>query len=157
LGVWLEQVGLEQQPRLAEFLEAEEGWETAVETVLGSYLEAICVDSADSILGELQDLTKQSLVVFETHASSSGASADSLALASKLRSRWDLSSLLSGIYCAETMQQARQMNLQAHESVVLADGTWLGKDWIKISRGSDSKAGVLHREKRGVQRAVGAL
>ncbi|OQW77513.1 MAG: chromosome segregation protein SMC [Proteobacteria bacterium ST_bin11] len=147
LGVWLEQVGLEQQPRLAEFLDAEEGWETAVETVLGGYLEAICVDSADSILGELQDLSKQSLVVFETHVSSIGVSVDSVALASKLRSRWDLSSLLSGIYCAETMQQARQMNLQAHESVVLVDGTWLGKDWIKISRGSDSKAGVLHREK----------
>ncbi|WKJ89385.1 chromosome segregation protein SMC [Methylomonas montana] len=147
LGVWLEQVGLEQQPRLAEFLEAEEGWETAVETVLGSYLEAICVDSADAILGELQDLTKQSLIVFETHASSSAAAAGPTALASKLRSSWDLSSLLSGIYCAETMQQARQMKLQPHESVVLADGTWLGKDWIKISRGSDSKAGVLHREK----------
>lgn len=147
LAVWLEQVGLEQQPRLAEFLEAEEGWETALETVLGSYLEAICVDSADSFLSELQELTKQSLIVFETRPAETGANSDTVGLASKLLSRWDLSSLLSGIYCAESMQQARSMNLQAHESVVLADGTWLGKDWIKISRGSDSKAGVLHREK----------
>ncbi|PPD31377.1 MAG: chromosome segregation protein SMC [Methylomonas sp.] len=147
LAVWLEQVGLEQQPRLAEFLEADEGWETALETVLASYLEAICVDSADSILSELQELAKQSLIVFETRPAEAGASKDAATLASKLRSRWDLSSLLSGIYCAESMQQARSMNLQAHESVVLADGTWLGKDWIKISRGSDSKAGVLHREK----------
>ena len=147
LAVWLEQVGLEQQPRLAEFLEAEEGWETALETVLGSYLEAICVDSADSILSELQEVAKQSLIVFETRPAEAGANTNAVGLASKLRSRWDLSSLLSGIYCAETMQKARSMVLQAHESVVLADGTWLGKDWIKISRGSDSKAGVLHREK----------
>jgi chromosome segregation protein len=147
LAVWLEQVGLEQQPRLAEFLEAEEGWETALETVLGSYLEAICVDSADGILSELQELTKQSLIVFETRPAEAGANTDAVSLASKLRSRWDLSSLLSGIYCAESMQQARNMVLQSHESVVLADGTWLGKYWIKISRGSDSKAGVLHREK----------
>ena len=147
LAVWLERVGLEQQPRLAEFLEAEEGWETAVETVLGSYLEAICVDSADGILGELQELSKQSLIVFETHPTIDGGNADTMTLASKLSSRWDLSSLLSGIYCAESLQQARRMTLQAHESVVLADGTWLGRDWIKISRGSDSKAGVLHREK----------
>ena len=147
LTAWLEQVGLEQQPRLAEFLEADEGWETALETVLGSYLEAICVDSADAILGELQALSKQSLIVFETRLVEANASANTVSLASKLRSRWDLSSLLSGIYCAETMQQARQMPLADHESVVLADGTWLGKDWIKISRGSDSKAGVLHREK----------
>jgi chromosome segregation protein len=146
LASWLEQVGLEQQPRLAEFLDAEAGWETAVETVLGSYLEAICVDSAESILGELQELNKQSLIVFETHASEAKTlAADSLL--SKVRSRWRLDSLLSGIYVAETLQQARQISLQSHESVVLADGTWLGQDWIKISRGSDSKAGVLHREK----------
>jgi len=143
---WLEQVGLAQQPRLAEFLEAEAGWETALETVLGSYLEAICVDSAESIFNELQDLGKQSLIVFETHAAT-GVEQTGVNLASKLRSRWDLSGLLSGIYCADNLQQARAMSLQAHESVVLADGTWLGKDWIKISRGSDSKAGVLHREK----------
>ena len=147
LTAWLQQVGLEQQPRLAEFLEADEGWETALETVLGSYLEAICVDSAESILSELQELSKQSLVVFETHVAENDKASDAGMLANKLRSRWDLSSLLSGIYCAESLELARQMPLQAHESVVLSDGTWLGKDWIKISRGSDSKAGVLHREK----------
>lgn len=147
LGAWLEQMGLEQQPRLAEFLEADEGWETAVETVLGSYLEAICIESADAILAELQELNKQSLVVFETHPAAAVASNGADTLAGKVRSRWRLDSLLSGIYCAESMRQARQLPLQTHESVVLPDGTWLGRDWIKVSRGSDSKAGVLHREK----------
>lgn len=147
LTSWLEQVGLEQQPRLAEFLDADEDWETAVETVLGSYLEAICVDSAETLLGELQELTKQSLIVFETQPAEDQPATETVSLVSKLHSRWDLSSLLSGIYCAESMTQARQMALADHESVVLTDGTWLGKNWIKISRGSDSKAGVLHREK----------
>lgn len=147
LTAWLEQVGLAQQPRLAEFLEAEEGWETAVETVLGSFLEAICVDNANDILEELQALSKQSLSIFETRAEEMPAEAKALTLAGKLRSRWDLSGLLTGIYCADSMQQARSLDLRAHESVVLADGTWLGQGWIKISRGSDSKAGVLHREK----------
>ncbi|MGR8929290.1 MAG: chromosome segregation protein SMC [Gammaproteobacteria bacterium] len=147
LADWLQRVGLEQQPRLAEFLEAEEGWETAVETVLGSYLEAICVDSAESVLGELQQLNKQSLILFETRTAEQEMPASAPTLASKLRCRWDLSSLLSGIYCAESIEQARHISLLAHESVVLADGTWMGADWVKISRGSDSKAGVLHREK----------
>lgn len=146
LGVWLEHVGLQQQPRLAEFLEAEEGWENAVETVLGSYLEAICIDNADAILAELQEVGKQSLMVFETRPASASAAAGG-ELLGKVRSRWDLSSLLSGVYCAESLGKARSMDLKAHESVVLADGTWLGRDWIRISRGSDSKAGVLHREK----------
>ena len=146
LGSWLEQVGLAQQPRLAEFLEAEPGWETALETVLGNYLEAICVDDVAVVFAGLEELGKQSLIVFTTQmATEIHSGADFLA--SKVRSRWDLSGLLSGIYCADSLAQARSLVLQDHESVVLADGTWLGKNWIKISRGSDSKAGVLHREK----------
>ena len=147
LSVWLEQVGLMQQPRLAEFLEVDSGWENALETVLGSYLEAICVADATTILGELQDLNKQSLIVFETNVAANAANPAKENLLSKVRSRWDLSSLLSGVYCAASLEQARAMSLAAHESVVLADGVWLGRDWVRISRGSDSKAGVLHREK----------
>lgn len=146
LTVWLEQVGILQQPRLAEFLEVETGWETALETVLGSYLEAICLDSADDILHELHKLSRQSLTVFETAAAPQSQSGGS-DLLSKVRCRWDLSGLLNGIYCAETIPQARAMQLAGHESVIVADGTWLGRHWIRISRGSDSKAGVLHREK----------
>ncbi|MEY4718171.1 MAG: hypothetical protein RL563_789 [Pseudomonadota bacterium] len=146
LSAWLDEVGLAQQPRLAEFLDADEGWETAVETVLGSYLEAICIDEAEAVFDALQALEKQSLIVFETHLAP-GLSPPAETLLSKVSSRWRLDSLLSGIYCAESLSQARQLSLQVHESVVLPDGTWLGQDWIKISRGSDSKAGVLHREK----------
>jgi chromosome segregation protein len=147
LSIWLDQVGLLQQPRLAEFIEAEAGWENAVETVLGSYLEAICMESAESILTALQEISKQSLIIFETQPASAQMVGAENALLNKVRSRWDLSGLLSGIFCADSMSQARRMALLPHESVVLPDGTWLGKDWIKISRGSDSKAGVLHREK----------
>lgn len=147
LNLWLEQVGIAQQPRLAEFLEAEPGWETALETVLGQYLEAICVESMDSVLPELDNLGKQSLTLFET-SSAEAVNKPSQRLSSKLRSRWNLTSLLDGIYCADSLQQARTISLQAHESVILADGTWLGAGWLRISRGSDSKAGVLLREKQ---------
>ena len=149
LNLWLDQVGIAQQPRLAEFLEAEPGWETALETVLGQYLEAICVESMDSVLPELDNLGKQSLILFETAAGEGEAvGVDAQRLSSKLHSRWNLSSLLDGIFCADNLQQARTISLQAHESVVLADGTWLGAGWLRISRGSDSKAGVLVREKQ---------
>ena len=147
LGTWLEQVGLSQQPRLAEFIEAEPGWETAVETVLGAYLEAICVEDATALLDELAEVGKQTLMFFETAQAGDSQPAVAGQLLDKVRSDWDLSSLLSGIYYAESMAQARRLTLQPHESVVLADGLWLGKGWLRISRGSDSKAGVLHREK----------
>jgi len=147
LNLWLEQVGIAQQPRLAEFLESEPGWETALETVLGQYLEAICIESMDSVLLALDDLGKQSLTLFET-SSAEASNISSQRLSSKLRSRWNLTSLLDGIFCADSLQEARGIALQAHESVILADGTWLGPGWLRISRGSDSKAGVLLREKQ---------
>ena len=42
---WLEKGGINQNARFAEQLEVTEGWELAVETVLGDTLEAICVES----------------------------------------------------------------------------------------------------------------
>ncbi|MDO9139374.1 MAG: AAA family ATPase, partial [Methylobacter sp.] len=57
LSAWLASVDLAENRRLAEFLEVQPGWDTAVETVLGSYLEAICIDSADQIIPGLQRLT----------------------------------------------------------------------------------------------------
>ncbi|WP_349431436.1 chromosome segregation protein SMC [Methylomarinum sp. Ch1-1] len=148
LAPWLEQMHLSGQRRLAEFLEADAHWETAVETVLSSYLEAVCVENVERIVPGLQSLGAQSLILFETEQATGGGDEDSLLL-TKIRSDWNLSTLLSGIHCAEDIAAARNMLAQLHdyESVVLPDGTWLGKNWIKVTRGSDSKTGVLHREK----------
>jgi chromosome segregation protein len=38
---WLKSRGLDERPRLARQLSVDAGWERAVETVLGSYLEAV--------------------------------------------------------------------------------------------------------------------
>ena len=46
---WLKAHALDQQPRVAQQLRVERGWERAVETVFGSYLEAVCVDGLDAV------------------------------------------------------------------------------------------------------------
>ena len=43
LSAWLKDHGLDSAPRLAQGLTVEEGWEHAVECVLGAHLEAVCV------------------------------------------------------------------------------------------------------------------
>jgi len=150
LGVWLEQMHIAENKRLAEFLDVQPGWDTAVETVLGSYLEAICVDNAAPLIAGLQQLTDESLTLFETQgaiAAESGRNAP--ALLDKVKAPWHLSALLSGIYCANDNDAARALSLQlnCHESVITPDGTWFGAGWVKISRSKDSKTGVLQREK----------
>ncbi|MCK5191852.1 MAG: chromosome segregation protein SMC, partial [Methylococcales bacterium] len=150
LQQWLEQMDLSNNQRLAEFLEVESGWEKSVETVLGSYLEAICMDDIDTIVEGLQDLTEQSVILFETHESKPMEMDNKLTpLLSKISTPWELRGLLSGIYCAEDIVSAKKLctEIQAYESIITKDGDWVGADWIKISRSSDSKSGVLQREK----------
>ena len=159
LSTWLESMDLGRNLRLAESLEVESGWDAAAETVLGSYLEAICVESAEQIIPGLSSLTNESLTLFETRAKTTTECpiTDRQAiepfvratLLDKVNSPWDLSALLTGVYCAEDNETARALSTHTnhYESVITRDGTWFGPNWLKISHIKDSKVGVLQREK----------
>lgn len=149
LQQWLEQTDLTNHQRLAEFIEVADGWEGAVEVVLGSYLEAICVENTDQLVQSLQFLTEQSVTLFETQSSVQRSDIEETALIKKIVSPWNLASLLSGIYCADDLETANQQRhqLKSYQSIITKAGDWIGPDWIKISRSSDSKSGVLQREK----------
>jgi chromosome segregation protein len=149
LSVWLESVHLNANRRLAEFLEVQSGWEVAVETVLGNYLEAICLDNADQVIPYLQRLGNESLTLFETQAVAPTLNGQLNLLLDKISAPWGLSGLLAGVYCADTVETARALSaeIKPYESVITPDGIWLGPGWIKITRDKDSKAGILQREK----------
>ena len=153
LSTWLESMDLADSKRLAEFLEVESGWDTAVETVLGSYLEAICISSAESAIAGLSNLINESLTLFETKdktdAATNSVAPNFPTLLDKVNAPWDLSALLSGIYCAENHLAARAFSLKTepHESIITPDGTWFGPGWLKVTHAKDSKVGVLQREK----------
>ncbi len=144
---WLEKHGLGNNSRLAENIEVEAGWEKAVETVLGSHLEAVCVDSMDSVAQQLADFEEGQLSLVDTSVDvAPGSKADSLA--SKVKSSVSLGGLLDGVKAAENLNQALAMraSLAAHESVITADGIWLGQSWLRVARDKDEKSGVLARE-----------
>lgn len=69
-------------------------------------------------------------------------------LRDKINSPWSLDGLLSGVYCAEALEDAQQLKLQNHESVITKDGVWLGANWLKVQHSKDNTAGVLQREKQ---------
>ena len=142
LSAWLASVDLVENRRLAEFLDVQAGWDTAVETVLGSYLEAICIESADQVIPGLQRLTDESLTLVETGANvkpspegegwvrgnqnkeeglflsphpsllPEGEGACAPKLLDKVKAPWDLSNLLAGIYCADDAETARVLSVQ---------------------------------------------
>jgi chromosome segregation protein len=155
LKVWLTAQELNHHRRLAETLDVQAGWETAVETVLAGVLDAICVDSIAAVLDALPHLTDASLALLQAPpAGESSAFAPDRRppldrLLDKVSAAHSLTSLLAGVYCAADMQTASRQSatLNAYESIITPDGAWFGADWVKISRTQDSKTGVLQREK----------
>jgi chromosome segregation protein len=157
---WLKSKSLDRQPRVAQQLRVDRGWERAVETVLGSYLEAVCVDGLDSVTDLLASFDGGHLAVVST-GDAAAAPRDSASLQSKVQGASVLASVLSSVYTAETLNEAlgRRRRLTAGESVVTRDGIWMGSDWLRVSRDADPHTGVIEREEslRGIRTQVTSL
>jgi chromosome segregation protein len=144
---WLKSKSLDRQPRVAQQLRVDRGWERAVETVLGSYLEAVCVDGLDSVTDLLAGFDGGHLAVVSM-GEPTALPAGSASLRAKVQGATVLTSMLSSVYTAETLNEAleRRPQLAAGESVVTRDGIWLGLDWLRISRDAEPHTGVIERE-----------
>jgi len=140
---------LAEAPRLAKQLDVDSGWERAVETVLGHYLEAVCIEGIDDLADVLGDLGQGSLSVIDTATSMTAAAGDATLLVNRVRSAVSVDGLLSGVHAAESLQEALRLraNLAPHESVVTRDGIWIGRNWLRIARDQDEGVGILEREK----------
>ncbi len=146
---WLEEHNLDDVRRLAETLEVDNGWERAVETVLGHNLEALCVDGVECITDHLASLQQGSLTVFDIQAKPAATSRSiGSPLASVVQAAWSLEGLFSGVYAVDTLEDALALRgqLQAQESVVTRDGIWVGPDWLRVVRGGDEEGSILIRE-----------
>ncbi|TLY88414.1 MAG: chromosome segregation protein SMC [Gammaproteobacteria bacterium] len=147
-GEWLRGAGLAGRPRLAAALEVESGWERAVETVLGDHLEAVCVERLEDVLGALGELTAGRVTLVE----SGGAAPAGLeaTLAAHVTGPAAVSARLAAVSTAESLGDALRVRagLAAGRSLVTRAGEWVGRDWLRVSRGADQRAGVLGREHR---------
>jgi chromosome segregation protein len=153
---WLAGAGLTKRPRVAETLEVQAGWERAVETALGDYLEAVCVDGLDTVTGALGSLSKGRVALVEaSHVTgdAAGALVEGRAgetLAAKVSGPAAVIGPLASVFTAETLSDALQArgSLAPGQSIITRSGEWIGRDWLRISRGPDHHAGVIEREHR---------
>ena len=150
---WLERHGMGGRQRLGERIRVAEGWTTAVETVLGDHLQAVCVDGVDVIATLLGDFSKGHLSFIagaESAATSvaAGSFGAGNSLADKVSGDTSVAALLDGIRTAPDLGSALAMReqLAAGQSVVTADGIWLGPNWLRINKDKDAEAGVLKRQ-----------
>jgi chromosome segregation protein len=144
---WLADKGLADKPRLADSVVPAKGWELAVETVLGSYLQAIAVDDVVASIDLLDDFKKGELLLISKGEAAKN-SADKGRLLSELVKAEGVDGLLANIYAADNLSEALalQSKLSPVESVVTPEGIWLGNNWLRVARDKDATAGFLQRK-----------
>ncbi len=157
---WLKGHALGDRPRLAQELTVDGGWSKAVETVLGSYLEAVCVDGIDAVAALVGDLKVGQVTFIGGEAALSDHRGPVDRLLAKVKGPAALGQLMAGVYAVEHLADAlaRRATLAPGESIITRDGVWIGRDWLRVSRDQDAHAGVLEREQelRGLKDQVKA-
>ena len=144
---WLAQHGLADATRLGEVLTVADGWETAVETVLGRLLEAVAVDDFVAHLAALSTLDDGRVALVDARDGEFIAPVDSLA--ARVQGPLAVRRLLARVRCADSIQQARDAlaGLDAGEAIVTRAGEWIGAGWARVLRSGEAQQGALIRER----------
>lgn len=143
---WFKQADIDAGKRLADTLTVAKGWEKAVETVLGDSLQAVIVDNIATHAGALGEFSKGTIQLVEKAAVS--ASARSFGLSALADFVTGDASFLTGIYAAESLDQALEMRnmLQAGESIICQNGIAIGPNWVRVTSAHDASEGVMQRK-----------
>ncbi|HZF17456.1 MAG TPA: chromosome segregation protein SMC [Steroidobacteraceae bacterium] len=145
---WLARHALDRKPRLAQSIDVDRGWERAVETVMGSYLEAVCVEGVDAVARLVMDLEAGQVSFVGGGPSVTRGARPATTLSSRVRGSSVVDELLAGVLTAENLNDAlaRRGMLAPGESLITPEGIWIGRHWLRVSRDRDTHAGVLERE-----------
>ncbi len=143
----LSAIGLDPQQRIGQGLDVDEGWERAVEVVLGALIEAIPTAEPHSYLDKLSTTGERGISLMQPDHGDLQVSDDSLA--ARVRGPCALRQMLANVYCAEDAKAALALSsrLEAGTSVVTGEGLWLGEGWLRKPTDQGAGAGVLARER----------
>jgi len=144
---WLKNLGLEKSPRLVKAIKVTRGWEVAVETVLGSWLQSVSAAADAKIIKALAGLEDSRIDLID--AGKGQIKARSGTLAEQVKAPDAVIEWLNSVLIADSLEQAWQSRkeLAEDESYITQAGEWLGSGWLRIARGKAGEGGVLTREK----------
>jgi len=149
---WINDNDLSDAQRLGQNLSVVPGWEGAVESVLGRFMQALQVDDLTGFAGTLSQLAEGDLALVESRATDAvDARNEALALPtvrSLLRDRSLAgSSLLYGVFAAESADVAlsKRHQLAPGQSIITREGFWVGPDWMRALHDADQTQGIIER------------
>ncbi|MBK6728657.1 MAG: chromosome segregation protein SMC [Xanthomonadales bacterium] len=145
-AAWFDAVGLGKSRRLGESLRVQDGWERAVETVLAGWLEAAIGDAPHQFGDALESLQDGQITVLDGR---NGAASGDDRLSARVQGPAAAIAQLDRVRVADSLAAAKQIaaGLGLGDSVVTPEGEWLGRDWLRVAKGSQAGSGVLARER----------
>ena len=146
---WLESTGLSEKQKVANKLKVQNGWEKAVEMVLGGYLQAVCVENINPAKDMISKLENGSITLLIDHNQGEVLFPPNNTLAEKIAGApAEIFHILSNVYVADSLDHATKIHksLEGEASVITIDGIWLGKNWLRVSREKGDKESILARE-----------
>ncbi|MCZ6659244.1 MAG: chromosome segregation protein SMC [Gammaproteobacteria bacterium] len=144
---WLTDNDLQGSERLGETLSVVPGWERAVESVLGEFLQSLRVDDVASYAEALADFADGHVALVEARIDSS-VRGELPSLVSLVRSDdLKLGSILHGVFAAESaaVALATRTGLKPGESIITREGFWVGPDWMRKLPAVAEDAGIIQR------------
>jgi len=144
---WLKGQGLEGAAQLFNRMQPQPGWEVALETVLGGWLQARVVGTLADRAAALAALENGRLRLvqdsFEKVRARTGT------LAEKVHAPDAIIAMLNHVRAVNSLDEALEFLDVAgdEESAVTRKGEWIGPGWAVVARGKSGETGMLAREK----------
>ncbi len=154
---WFKQQGINTDKPLTRQLKVRDGWDTAVEVVLERFLQGIQVPALEAMIGLTSSDVPVAVSLFEDAVAGNPGQNDSSVertlthqvLSSSVEGGGFYTGILHKVYTAESLPDAisQRHRLLPDESIVLADGTWVGRHWINLCKTDTAASGLLQRQK----------
>lgn len=146
LQAWLAEHELGSLPRIAGKLHIDDGWEFALEQVIGRFSQGLLLPDIDSLSQALQGAPKGLAVI----QPGSGGGAPAQGLAAKVNEIPSVNAMLVGIDTAETLDDAlsQRAKLAEGRSIITRGGVWVARDWVLMPDSDAGQIGVIERQKK---------
>jgi len=144
---WLKAQGLTASARLAKVISVEEGWEVAVETALGHWLQSVVTEPGGRYGAALASLEGVSLDFIDDVRGDVPANKGSLA--EMVTGPDTVIGWLNTIARVDSLEAAwaARDRLEPEQSCITRSGEWIGKNWVRVARGQAEQDSMLAREK----------
>ena len=145
---WLAENRLQAAHHLSETIKVKNGWERALDRVLGEKLSALCVEDLDSLAISANELSRLCLVENNLDENELPDRFETLAQHVQCKSQ-AIKHLLAGVYVSDSLSEAleQRTELKSSEFFVVAEGAMVGFNWFAAAIGEAGPVGVLEAEK----------